>query len=485
MRFFFLLFLLSWLAGLALGVSGASLHLFFFCLVLQIILIYLSATKTPHQAACLLLLLLGFLYGHSVASINPSLCDMKSSATGRVINMPDVRPNALRLRVALDNCTVLVSVSPFLDIKAGDTIALSGGRIQTLSQVSDFSAGYGEYLKRQGISGTWQYPDVAVINSGAASPWRHLIRLPKLHDGLRLRIQKLFTEPDASMVTAFLLGEAGTLPARLTDQFRATGVSHVLAISGSNIALLAAIAYALLSLFPLPPWPRTILITVLLWLYIIFINAPLSAVRAAYFFSLALVFLRLHHLVSLPTALFLTCAVTMTANPLVLFDIGWQLSVAAVAGIFMIIFLIKPYQHRLALPWFAAFTRGLINLFLLSLGAWLATMPLVAASFGTISVVSLLANLLVVPTISFYIIVSIIALAFSFLPVISLLLSYLLRLIINWLDYITAALSAWPGALLENVPFPPWLVFVYYLGLAALAIIIVRWQGRSWREVWE
>ncbi len=275
MRLFFLLFLLSWICGLAIGALALSPATLAVAIAAQVLITWWFRQPRMYAFTCLLLLLLGFIHGSSAASIDPHLCQAQSTATGRILGQPDIRANAARLRVALNDCIILVSVSPFQNVKTGDVISLSGGRVQTLAQVSDFSAGYAQYLKRQGIGGAWQYPDIRILNSGSEYGWRNLIRLPKLHDYIRLRIQKLFTEPDASMVTAFLLGEAGTLPAHLTEQFRATGVSHVLAISGSNIALLAAIAYTLLSLLPLPPWPRTIFIAVLLWLYIIFINLPL------------------------------------------------------------------------------------------------------------------------------------------------------------------------------------------------------------------
>jgi len=167
---------------------------------------------------------------------------------------------------------------------------------------------------------------------------------------------------------------------------------------------------------------------------------------------------------------------------MILFDVGLQLSVSAVTGIFLILFLAKAIDVRLrkgsVLLW-------LYRLALVSLGATLGTWPLVAYHFGNVSLVGVVANLLVVPLVPFVIALSIVAIGVSYVWLIGgLSVAWLVHWLIWWLDMVTGQPAAVPGVFWKDIHLPLWVIFVYYFVLIVLAILILRWQKRSWREVW-
>src|SRR6185436_9047359 len=126
----------------------------------------------------------------------------------------------------------------------------------------------------------------------------------------------------------------------------------------------------------LPGYVRAVLLIAVMWFYIAFIHWPVSATRAVFFWTLALVGFELRQLVSLATVIILTVAMMVTFNPLVLQDIGFQLSVGAVIGI-AIATLVSRRLPR------AVHEYGIFELALASLGATVATWPIIAYHFGT------------------------------------------------------------------------------------------------------
>ena len=175
------------------------------------------------------------------------------------------------------------------------------------------------------------------------------------------------------------------------------GSTHVLAISGQHVAVLAAMIYVVLRLFAVPMLFRNPATLGLVWLYIFVAGAPPSAIRAgvvATFVLAAPLFGRqlspLHFMTTM-------LAAVLAWNPLLVYSPGFQLSVAAVFGILL---LRKPLQalvKRTILRPFQKPSELLSNLLAVSLAAQIATTPIVATSFEEVSVIGVLTNLVAVP----------------------------------------------------------------------------------------
>ena len=490
MRKFFLLFLLAWLLGVSLGAAGIGFWVAILAAALTAGAVFFLKQRSQIVFTSLALVWLGFVWGSvSAASVTAEPCDLSALGQARIVAPVQLREQQVRFVAEFEGgCRILVSAERFAGVREGDVIELVGGEVQTPDDVREFSEGYAKYLERQGISGTWGF---ATVVSGPTTPrpagWRAGLRgvsqqslAAGLHEAVMVRVTSVFTEPEASLVMAMLFAEYGTLPEELVNDFRATGVSHILSISGLHVSLLTGLLVGLLLFLPLGPKTRTVLALVLLWLYIIFIGAPASAVRAAAFWTLALGALRLYLLIGLPTVFLLAASALVSFKPLYLADVSFQLSVSAVAGIFLALFLVKPYFVRLKPA-----VRSVLSLLLVSLGAMLATGPLVAYHFQNVAMAGIVTNLIVVPLSSLFLVLAIIALvvSFVFMPA-ALLVSLLLRIVMGGITTVTSVFADLPGLYFTDVVVPLWFIPLYYLALAAACIAIVRWQGRSWREAW-
>lgn len=477
MRAFFLVLLLAWLLGIILGVAGVS--------PVVVILVSLATGFSGSRVrqsvqvavAALVLVFLGFVWGSGTGERRGDDCEMASPARATVIGQPQIQARGVLVTVEDEGgCRALVTVDRFSELGEGDVVELAGGEVQSLDKVREYSVGYAGYLERRGISATWRYPSTNVVQAGKS--WIH-----PLHRTIRERVTSLFIEPDSSVVLAVLLAEKGTLPKELTEAFRATGVSHVLAISGLHISLLTGMLLVVLMLLPLSPYARTTVVLVWLWSYVVFIGLPTSAARAAAFWTIALTAWQLHVLVSLPTVLLLAVSAIVLLDPLLLTDVGFQLSVSAVIGIFLALFLAK------GLPRWggrAGAAGKLVGSALVSLGATVATGPIVAYHFGNVALSGIVTNLLVVPFIPALLILVITALLLSlvFMPT-ALLVAFVARGIIAWLEMVTSFIAGVPGLFYEEVQVSMRLIALYYLIIAVICGAILRHQKRSWREIWQ
>lgn len=474
--------------GTALGVIGLRVSVALIAVALVGIVVFLLRRSSQVVFAALMLTWLGFVWavasgGGGQARIVD--CKLVDAVKFRIVGPVQVQEKQVRfVAESTEGCRIMVSTSRFADFGEGDVVELTGGELQTLAEVRDYSAGYARYLERQGITATWQYP---VVQSSPGESRSTGVRawISMLRKAVRARVTLLFVEPDASVVLAVLFAERGTLPSVLVEQFRATGVSHVLAISGLHISLLIGMLVGLVLLLPIGPKGRTALALVLLWSYIIFIGAPTSAVRAAAFWTVTLTALRLYLLVSLPTVLLLAGGALVSLRPQYLTDIGFQLSISAVAGIFLALFLAQPLLEVIADKNGLLVVRWLLTLFIVSIGATLATGPIVAYHFGNVALAGVVTNLLVVPFVPVMLLLAILALLLSlvFIPA-ALAAAFLLHEVIAWISLVTRVISSVPGLFWENVTVSLWFITGYYLVLAVTSIAILRWQDRSWREVW-
>lgn len=476
MRQFLLWLLLAWVGGIVLGVAGLDWRAVLLTAVGAAIFAWLRREPTQLLVVSVMLLALGFVWGLGPGDkLGVNVCNINLPSTLRIVEQPVLQATRVRFIAVDDNgCKVWVNASRFSGVGESDVVELSGGEVQQVVEVREYSSGFADYLVRRGISLVWNYPDVQIVQS--EQTW-----WGKWHNIVRHRIESLFIEPDASVVLAMLLAEKGTLPDSLVAQFRATGVSHILAISGLHVSLMTGMLLIILLALPIRPMVRTAGVIVLLWLYILFIGAPISAIRAACFWTITLIAWQWQKLISLPTLLLMAVVGLLSWKPILLVEVGWQLSVSAVAGIFAVNFLAR--------NWLAdrrAWSRSVWGLILVSAGASLATGPIVAYHFGNVSFIGVAANLLVVPMVPGVLLLALIAIGLSWIWWPAALVAALgVRLVIQWMSLSTYRLSQIPGVFREEIVVPAWFLVVYYATLICLFAVLLRWQKRSWREIWQ
>lgn len=200
----------------------------------------------------------------------------------------------------------------------------------------------------------------------------------------------------ASLLRGFVLGQDDRIDAATVDDFKRSGLAHLLAVSGQNVVLLAVLAGVILGALGLRRRTRLLLILALIAVYVPVAGAGASIQRAGVMGAAGIVAALAERPRSRAYAVLLASAATLALDPRASSDIGWQLSFAAVVGIMAASAPISAAIGGRSRGW----RRGLADATGLTLAATLATAPLLAHYFGTVSIVSLPANLVALPAVA-------------------------------------------------------------------------------------
>lgn len=201
-------------------------------------------------------------------------------------------------------------------------------------------------------------------------------------------------QPQAALLRGMVLGQDEALSDRTRDEFRDSGLAHILAASGQNVALLLALALPLLTFAGLGLRPRLGAALALIALYVPLAGAGPSIQRAGVMGAATTVAALAGRPASRWYALLLAAAATLALNPRASGDPGWQLSFAAVAAIALAAPAVSARLRRRGAP------APVADAVAMSLAATLGTAPLLVFHFGELSLVSLPANLLAAPAIA-------------------------------------------------------------------------------------
>jgi competence protein ComEC len=329
-----------------------------------------------------------------------SVATLVDGADHRLIGsvVDDPRPRGDRVQLVLNELAVeveghvhqlgdrlLVWLPRGLDASAGDRLLVTS-RIELAEDFDGFA--YREYLARQGI-GAIARARSAVVAGDASGPAAALAGLRSLLLG---GLNDSVPEPEAALGAGILLGVRSAIAPEISDAFATAGLTHVVAISGWNIAIVAALVAA--SVRPLSPrpggrWTTSAIAVATVGGYVVLTGASSSVVRAALMAAAMLVARLGGSRAHAASALGLAALVMLLAAPPVLWDVGFQLSLLATAGL---IWFGAPIERRLS-GW-PGWIREPVAL---TLAAQLTTLPVILVNFERLSLVAPIANVLVVP----------------------------------------------------------------------------------------
>jgi competence protein ComEC len=299
-------------------------------------------------------------------------------------------------RFAVVEGLLLAYLASPADFHYGDQLRIQG-RLKTPAEFETFS--YRDYLARQGITSYMSQANALKIGSGAGNPIRAV--LYQLRERAQQVIYQIFPDPEAALMAGILLGVEGGISEEVYDAFRQTGTAHIIAISGFNISIIAGMFIILAH--RLFGKRGGILVALLgIALYTVLVGASAGVVRAALMSGMTLFASRLGRRQNGFNTLAFVGALMALFTPMVLWDVSFQLSFMATLG--LVLFAdpftdsFESFAGRFLPKGAVKFLVGPVGAFiLLTLAAQLTTLPLSIYYFGQLSLVSLIANLLILP----------------------------------------------------------------------------------------
>ena len=271
--------------------------------------------------------------------------------------------------------------------------------------------------------------------------------LMQLADAARSRLGALLSPAASGIAAALLTGDRRDIPQTLIADYRAGGGAHLLAVSGQQLSLILTLLLG----FWAARWRRlstgaALLVAAVLLGYGLVAGLQAAVVRALVFAGVLLVG-RVYGLRAPPYNLWLFCVGGMLlARPAWLYDVGFQLSAAALVGVLWPQ-LVLPGWGRNGLV--RALTAGLG----VSVGAWLCTLPVSLYHYGQFPLYAAVANLLVLPLSVVVLPLVLLLLGVSLLgwPALTGAVAALVEALIGWQNFLFAWVAGWPGALRAGV----------------------------------
>ncbi len=379
-----------------------------------------GSQKIAVAGFCLMMLVAGAWRFISLA--NPADTTKEFNDQGKIVfqgtidDEPDARSDNVRYRVAVDSYKFIGTSSGFLSVQGnilvvakkyppfnyGDRVEING-KLQTPQSSADFD--YQKYLAKDDIYSIVYWPEIKLVVAHRGNFIKE--KLFWLKDKFENSVNQILSEPQAAFLAGLLLGEKRGLPPDLMNDFSRTGTTHIIALSGYNITILAVALMSLFNFFMLRRSVSFWLAVLAILGFVVMTGASASAMRAAVMGILVLVAQQAGRLYQIRNALIFAGAVMIWFSPKVLtFDLGFQLSFAATLGLIYISPILQewftPDEEEKSFVYgqlnTKAFVKSLKSVKLIlatTLAAQLAVLPLLVINFGQLSLIAPLANILI------------------------------------------------------------------------------------------
>ncbi|MBI3231650.1 MAG: ComEC/Rec2 family competence protein [Candidatus Doudnabacteria bacterium] len=383
---------------------------------------------------------------------------------GHVMEDPDIRADRQLLTIRPEGFDqrILVTSTKSQEFFYGDRVVFEG-KPKEPHDFNDFD--YSGYLERFGVYAAMQYPKIYILKNNQGNKLKFL--LLKTKQAFSRRMQKFLPEPENSLALGILIGARRGLPPEVMESFNITGTSHIVAISGFNIAVIVAVLN--FSAWIVGRRASFWLSLCMILGFVVTAGGSASVVRAGVMGILLLMAFNIGRMYSVMPALLFAAGVMLFANPKILFwDVGFQMSFAATLGLV----LFMPILESLTSKWPKVF--GLKSIFLATLSATISTLPLALWHFGRLSLVALLANLLILPVVP-------LAMLFGFLTIIPILapgFAFISGLLLTYILWVVNSLAKWPLASLQ-VKISEWVLLASFASLTLVYWAVKRWSKRK------
>lgn len=469
-------------AMLIFGIILATLPVSYnWAIIVVLVGLILIACKHYRWGTLAIILSLGFINmkiqntteSHYKINISTTYCGIINEAsinsTGQhiVVSTTDTLNNTFKCQLTIPS--VIHIYNP------GDSVLFKAKLSAPQQDSSPDAFNYAEYLKSKGIIATAIVaPDsIYFINESQSLYWE-IRRLQPFVANL-LKTSNLSNE-SIEFLTATLTGDDSIIPEETRMTFTASGLAHILALSGLHVGIITTMLWIIL--FPLRLVKqfhlRLIFTVIILWLYAIITGLSPSVVRAVIMATTMLIGFCLQRRNSSINSLCLAAIIILIASPLQLYDIGFQLSFIAVASILLFSHRLNPINPKHKIIHFV------VSMIIVSSIATISTGVVAAYYFHSFPTYFLIANIIVLALLPFTMISGLILILALCLGI----SAEWLCSFIDWTYSLILEYSEWVNSLpyssIKGIYFSPWILLPYFITLATLLLAIIKRRITHW-----
>lgn len=424
----FLIFSLSLIGGIAVAsfcypkVIG-NFYVYLILIIALVIFIVFYEVKTALLAGfCMLFFSLGiYLTSSNLEKIN-SQSDEGKNISGEfiILKEPEISGKMRRIVVKNGNYKILITAFAYPEYSYGDEIKLSCALKTPENKTFDWRM----YLAKDKIFYECEKAEIEKIGENKGNIAYSFIL--KVKNNLNAKFFRMIPAPESGLMSGLILGGDDKLSKNVQDNFSRTGMTHIVAVSGYNVTIVAE--YLMLLGIFIGLWRRQAFwfaVTGII-LFIALTGFPSSAVRAGVMGILLIWAMKNGRLANSQNAIIFAAVIMLLINPLLLrWDIGFQLSFLATLGI---VYMYPLFQNYL-MEWTSAKdVPALLEILFLTLSAQIFVLPVILFDFQKLSLISPLANLLVLPIIPLTMLLGFASVILSFI-------FYPLAQTFSWLAY--------------------------------------------------
>lgn len=487
----FFWFCLAFLVGLAVESFADIPQLFllgFFLVGILLIAVFWPYKKSIVLGFCIIFMAFGILRYQMAESeiLKSELAKFNDQGnqivlTGTVARDPSIGEKTTKLiidvkKLAIGNrkadispSKLLVFVKRYPEYQYGDELLVKGF-LKSPPVLDGFN--YPEYLQKEGIYSIIEWPQIEVVSENRGNLLIKTLFVFK--DKFKNISRQFISPPQQGFLEALVFGDESNISKAWKNKLNLTGTRHIAAVSGMNITIIAFLIMNFLLVLGFWRKHAFYLSIIILFLYILMIGAPASAVRAGIMGSFLILAQSLGRLSLAARAVVFAAFLMLVANPLLLkIDVGFQLSFLALLGLVYLQPFFSDILHKI--PDFKIFPiRTTLSA---TLAAQVFTLPILIFNFGYISLVSVPANILIVPVLAFLtILIFIFALSAMIFWPLGWLLSLPVYLFLSYIVKIIDLFAKMPFAVftIENIS---WIfLLLFYL---ALVLAVIKIQERQ------
>lgn len=327
--------------------------------------------------------------------LSEKILNQKVIGEGVILAEPDVRERSTKLVIGLEeigntkvSAKVLATVQPYVSFQYGDRVRFSGTveRPQNFMESDGREFDYVSYLKKEGIQYVSGFPKIELIQKGEGNP---LLRvLFTLKDAFTEKIERLFPSPQSALLSGILFGSKRSLPDSIQEEFRRAGVVHIVVLSGYNITIVADAVQKILAFLP-----RVFGIffgAIGIVFFALMTGASATTVRASVMALFALLAKWIGRRYDITRALIIAGTLMVIQNPRILvFDLSFELSFLSTLALIYVSPVVEK-KFTLLKKW--PTLRGIA---ISTVATQIFVLPFLVYKMGTISLVGLPVNLLI------------------------------------------------------------------------------------------